>query len=293
MAKAVRKAEEKMSDEELKRLQDTSVKDVPCQKAEDDDDDKDKFDKGEDDDEDEDDDDEDDDDTKKAKKSLSVEQKLRKAVTHLATLIRGTDPALRKEALFAKSIKGTHLSDDEAAELNALVTGRPVGEPLAERAAPQLSKSLKKAVSESEAVMELAKSVAGTHVALCNEFDSLKSGVDEIHCGMAKALGAVAEAVASLHEGQANIAEALDKSLSQPAYQPRSQGVSYHHRPLSGAKSEGISIQKSEKALREMVNAAPDAGSRDTFAKALFQAQAFKTVSPQVEQMVKAHLGAQ
>lgn len=290
--------DEQMTDEKLEQLQDTSVKDVDDSnksEAADDDEDEDEKDKfakkgeGSDDDEDEDeDDDEDDDETNKGKKPKWLDRKLKRAVTHLATLVKAHDPSMRKEALFAKSMNGGKLSESEADELDALVRGRSLEAPLRERAAPQMSKSFAKAVQSNTALEDLAKGVAGSHAALCDEIDHMRKSMDEVHCLLAKAIGAMGETLGSLHTGQGSIATALDKSLGRPAHAPRSAGVAYASRNFNGVSDEGHG--RSEKALRDMSKSANSTAARDAIAKALFQFQTTKTLPSAVQQMVDTHL---
>ncbi len=278
--------------EKAESLPDTSAKDadkdstLKAEDDEDEDEDK-KIDKSDDDD-----DDDDDDDCDKAKKSEGVEAKLQRAVRHLVTLVKSTDPAMRKEALFAKSMNGARLSDQEADELDALVRGRSLEEPLRQRAAPALTKSFKKAVQESGALEDLVKGIAGSHGTLCDEIDTLRQSMDEVHCLLAKAIGAMGETLGSIHSGQGSIAEALDKSLGQPAHAPRSQGVSgFSERAFNGSAS-GTSPEKAEGALRQMLKSAPSTAARDTIAGALFQLQSTRHVSAPVQQMIKSHLAS-
>lgn len=285
---------EQMTDQKIEQLQDTSVEDGGDDKKSEDDEDEDKDGKvckaeDEDDDEDEDEDEDDGDETNKSRAGR-IDAQLRRAIKRVNTLAKSIDPSARKEALMTKSMAGGALSETEADELDALVRGRSLSSPLRERAAPQLSKSLRKAVGDNAALTDLVKGIAGSLSALCDEIDHQKSAFDEVHCLLAKCMGAMGEGVATIHKSQGAMAEALDKALGQPAYEPRSVGVSYAERSLNGAVSKGINTAKAERVLQEMQKSAGSAAARDQIAKALFHLQTTQTVSAPVQQMIKSHL---
>ncbi len=296
---AVRKADasdidaEQLTDQKIEDLQDSSVEDGgdPDKKSEDDDEDEDEVSKADDDQDDDGDDDEDDEDETDKSRSSRVSTQLKRAITRVQTLAKSLDPSARKEALFAKSMAGGKLTEAEADELDALVRGRSASSPLRERAAPQLSKSLRKAVSDNAALTDLVKGLAGSHSALCDEIDHMRSSMDEVHCLLAKCLGAMGEGVSSIHQSQGAMAEALDKALGQPAYEPRSVGLGagYAERPLHGQRSS-MNVAKAERLLGEMQKSAANAATRDQIAKALFHLQTTKTVSAPVQQMIQSHL---
>lgn len=281
---------EQMTDQKIEQLQDTSVEDGGDDKKSEDDEEEDgKISKADDDDEDEGEDEDDGDETNKSRAGR-IDAQLRRAIQRVHTLAKSIDPSARKEALMTKSMAGGTLSDAEADELDALVRGRSLSSPLRERAAPQFSKSLRKAVAENGALSDLVKGTAGGYAAICDEIDHLRTSMDEVHCLLAKCMGAMGEGVATIHKSQGAMAEALDKALGQPAYEPRSVGISYAERSLNGAVSKGINTAKAERVLQEMQKSAGSAAARDQIAKALFHLQTTQTVSAPVQQMIKSHL---
>ncbi len=286
---------EQLTDQKIEQLQDTSVEDDgdPDKKSEDDEDeDADgKMSKGDDesDDDDDEDDEEDGDETNKSR-SRRIDTQLKRAIRRVNSLAKSIDPMARKEALMTKSMAGGALSEAEADELDALVRGRSLATPLRERAAPQLTKSLRKAVSDNGALTDLVKGLAGSHSALCDEIDHMRTSMDEVHCLLAKCLGAMGEGVSSIHKSQGAIADALDKALGQPAHEPRSVGVSYSERSLNGASGRAANPARAERILQDMQKSAGSAAARDQIAKALFHLQTTQTVSAPVQQMIKSHL---
>ena len=200
--------------------------------------------------------DEDEDETSKSRRLISS---MRKSLNHLAGMHRSS-PSVRKEALLAKAMGGTRLSEAECTQLDRLNRGLSLTAPLRHKVnkGSKLTPALQKAHTSNEGFRALANNLAKSHGALADEVEAARDSSQAQNLALAKGIRALGELSMRTAERQDELVDLLNKAMRQPMHAPRSAGVGYIDKALGGAPApRTANPARIQKALQEMAKANP------------------------------------
>ena len=280
-------------------------KDDDTSKADDDEDTDDDEDEDEDDDTSKADDDCDDDD-KSMGKSVKFRRDLQKAISLLARHGELTDPALRKEALMAKELKGRGLNKSERLELVEILGGR-----VAEGSAAKVVRNqapgvaLRKSMVANDAFAEAYDNLTKSVTAQAQHLDGVCKSMEETNRLMARVLTKSADTIAAVFDRQEALAQAVESLARQPAHSPRSVGLGFAEKSfgnrgsdvISGARGGRLEKSSPEKIMRALDDMAKSAGRNSEAGQAYRLAKDSlllkRPLMPSIAARLEEHLAAQ
>ena len=269
-------------------------------------------------DDDEDEDDEDEDDAEKSDddedgdkpsaigKSAKFRRDLQKAITLLTQHGEQTDPALRKEALMAKELKGRGLSKSERQELVSILGGQ-----VAEGSAAKVIRSqapgaaLRKSMVANDAFAEAYDNLTKSVTAQAQHLDGVCKSMEETNRLMARVLTKAADTISGVYDRQEALAEAVESLARQPAHAPRSVGLGFAEKSFGSRGADSVSgvrggrLEKSspEKVMRALDEMAKSAGRNSEAGQAYRLAKDSlllrRPLMPSVAARLEEHLAAQ